>query len=228
MALPTFCRSFDPRPQNAGLYSRSDTRSQGSDVYLFSSCKNSVSDALCLKGMLNFDFHKQNHHHDQIHLTNPCKKQRQASGTFSCLCESPVSCSEQFQRPDYRFCAAGSADTGLRAPADFREALLMSTSPTFYSPALISTSSNATRQEYNPTCASRQPPLLRTDTYAARLTATPSASEATNARARLAPSFNLSGYYKATGKALDIPRLHVAAGTCSDSLARISVCNLVW
>ena len=230
MALQSICKGFDPRPQNAGLYSKSDTKSHESDFCLFSSCKRSVSDALGLKNMLNsFEFHYQNHHHDQIHYTNPCKKQRQASGTFSYLCKSPVSSSEQFQRPDYRVCAADSADTGFRAPADFREALLMSASPTFHSTTLISTPSNTTTQEYTPTCfASRQPPLLRTVTYAARLTATPSTAEATNVRVRLAPSFNLSGCYNATGKALDIPRPHVAAGTCGDSLTRISVCNLVW
>ena len=218
--------SLYPRPHNAGLYLSNDTRSQGSDACLSSSCKRSASDAFDLKKMLNsFDFHNQNHHHDQIHRTNPCKKQRQASGTFSCRCKSPVSSSEPFQRPDYRFCAG----TGLRAPADFREALLMSASPTFHSTTLISTPSNTRRQEYiSPFFISRQPPLLQTETYAARLTATPSAPEETNARVLLAPSCNLSGCYKATGKALDIPLLHVATGTCSDSQARISVCNLVW
>ena len=230
MALPSICKGLNPRPQNAELYSRSDNISHESDVCLFSSCKRSASDAFGLKKMLNsFDFHNQNHHNDQIHYTNPCKKQRQESGTFLCVCRSHLSCSEQFQRPDHHFCAADSAKTGIRAPADFREALLMSKSSGFYSSMLTSTSSNTTRQEYTTTCfASRQPPLLRTDTYAARLTAPPSTAEVTNVRVRLVSSFNVSGCCKATGKALDIPRLHVFAGTCSDSLTRISVCNLVW
>ena len=112
----------------------------------------------------------------------------------------------QFQGPDLRFCAVKSADTNLRVPADFREALLLPASPQSFASELISQPSHATRHGYSPQIFANRHPA--TDTYATRLTASPS--------------------FEARSEMPQLGRLHAAAGTSSDSLARISVCNLIW